>query len=207
MHTHAFRLKALHSQKPPNTEPWNFTLDTYNCPTPTRSHSSALSSQRCHTISLLSSLLHRTVCTLPLPLLPLPKNHSEGLKHTFMELPSVHSIYGCMWNVQTILQHREVNRAVSELTVLSCCRIFFCTEAQLVYYKSTKLETGAHMLHAACVGLVFVHNFHQNISSWQHISLLQGEMGKRSFSVSCHNKHMTNMNEHEARKQLTWHTV
>lgn len=123
MHTHAFRLKALHSQKPPNTEPWNFTLDTYNCPTPTRSHSSALSSQRCHTISLLSSLLHRTVCTLPL--LPLPKNHSEGLKHTFMELPSVHSIYGCMWNVQTILQHQEVNRAVFELTVLSWAGFFF----------------------------------------------------------------------------------
>lgn len=77
---------------------------------------------------------------------------------------------------------------------------FFFTEAQLVYYKSTKLETGAHMLHTACVGLVFVHNFHQNISSWQHISLLQGEMGKQSFSVTCHNKHMMNMKEHEPRE-------
>lgn len=90
--------------------------------------------------------------------------------------------------------------SVFELTVLSCCRIFFFAQKLSWSIKSTKLETGAHMLHTACVGLVFVHNFHQHISSWQHISLLQGEMGKRSFSVTCHNKHMTNMNEHEARE-------
>lgn len=173
--THAcIQTKSTSFTKAAHTEPSPLKLyirHIQHCPTPTctrsHTHSSALSSQRCHRISLLSSLLHRTVYALPLPLLPLPKNHSEGLKHTFMELPSVHIIYGCMWNVQTILQHQDVNRAASvfELTVLSCCRIFFCTEAQVVYYKSTKLETGAHMLHTACVGLVFVHNFHQNISS------------------------------------------
>lgn len=135
--------KSTSFTKAAHTEPSPLKLyirHIQHCPTPTctrsHTHSSALSSQRCHRISLLSSLLHRTVYALPLPLLPLPKNHSEGLKHTFMELPSVHIIYGCMWNVQTILQHQEVNRAASvfELTVLSCCRIFFfCTEAQLVY--------------------------------------------------------------------------
>lgn len=154
-----------------------------------------------HNLIVIIPAAPHSVYTLPLPLLPLPRNHSEGLKHTFMELPSVHIIYGCMRNVQTILQHQEVNRAASvfETNSFKLLQDFFFAQKLRWSIVSTKLET-CYMLHTACVGLVFVHNFHQNISSLQHISLLQGEMGKRSFSVTCHNKHMRNMNEHEARE-------